>query len=79
MGALVILKILMAICGSDGKIFADGHEKTCPSCNGTGLKSRLSPLGTMLISPSTKFDAGEVGATQDPLRFVSPDVTTLEF
>ena len=62
-----------------GTILIDGVEKTCSSCNGSGLKSRLSPLGTLLINPATKFDAGEVNATQDPLRFVSPDVTTLEF
>lgn len=64
---------------ADGTLLIDGVTKKCPSCHGTGLKSRLSPLGTMLISPSTKFDAGETNATQDPLRFVSPDVTTLEF
>mgnify|MGYP000911877936 CR=1 FL=1 len=62
-----------------GNILVEGIEKTCPSCNGSGLKSRLSPLGTLLINPATKFDAGEVNATQDPLRFISPDVTTLEF
>jgi hypothetical protein len=64
---------------TDGTMSIEGIAKTCPSCHGTGLKSRLSPLGAMLINPSTKFEAGEVNATQDPLRFVSPDVTTLEF
>jgi hypothetical protein len=66
------------MCDS-GSLYINGVTKSCPSCNGSGLKSRLSPLGTLLISPSTKFGEGETNSTQDPLRFISPDVTTLEF
>lgn len=63
----------------DGKITIEGVEKTCPSCHGQGLKSRISPLGTLLINPSTKFEQGEEKSTVDPLKYVSPEVHTLEF
>lgn len=66
----------------DGGIIRNGElgkEKTCTACSGSGLKSRLSPLGTLLLQPQTKFAEGEAKSTQDPLKFVSPDVTTLEF
>lgn len=63
----------------DGKLIVEGVEKTCSSCNGQGLKSRISPLGTLLINPSTKFEQGEEKSTVDPLKYVSPEVHTLEF
>lgn len=67
------------IC-TDGKIInEEGVEKVCSSCNGSGLKSRLSPIGTLLINPSTKFETGEEKATQAPLQYIAPEVTTLEF
>lgn len=71
---------------SKGNICQEGkitdHEmtqKTCPQCNGIGLKSRISPLGTLLLNPSTKFSSGEQTSNQDPLKYVSPEVHTLEF
>lgn len=63
----------------EGYIDFEGQRKTCPSCNGIGLKSRISPLGTLLLNPTTKFVAGEEKATQDPLKYISPEVHTLEF
>jgi hypothetical protein len=66
------------IC-SEGRIIANGIEKTCPSCNGIGLKSRISPLGTLLLNPTTKFAVGEEKSTQDPLKYVSPEIHTLDF
>lgn len=62
-----------------GNIINNGHLKACPSCNGIGLKSRISPLGTLLLNPSTKFAIGEEKSTQDPLKYISPEVHTLEF
>lgn len=51
----------------------------CPSCHGSGLKSRLSPLGTLLIKPQTDEDpVGEAGIT-NPMQFVSPSTDTLTF
>ena len=64
---------------SEGQISVDGLLRSCPSCNGIGLKSRISPLGTLLLNPSTKFAVGEEKSTQDPLKYVSPEVHTLDF
>lgn len=66
------------IC-TEGQISVDGNLKICPSCNGIGLKSRISPLGTLLLNPTTKFAVGEEKTTQDPLKYVSPEVHTLDF
>lgn len=64
----------------EGKIInGEGIEYKCTSCNGSGLKSRLSPVGTLLLNPSTKFESGEEKATQAPLQYISPEVHTLEF
>lgn len=64
----------------DGKLIGEnGQETKCPSCSGSGLKSRLSPVGTLLLNPSTKFENGEEKATQAPLQYISPEVHTLEF
>jgi len=57
----------------------EGERKTCPSCNGQGLKSRLGPLRTLLIRPTTKMEQGEEKSSLPPLQYISPDVTTLEF
>lgn len=62
-----------SITNKDNKIYA------CPSCHGTGLKSRISPLGTMLLKPKTRLEDGDSTFTQKPLEYVSPEVTTLEF
>lgn len=67
-----------AIC-DEGRINFEGKVKTCPSCNGIGLKSRISPLGTLLLNPTTKFVVGEEKTTQEPLKYISPEVHTLEF
>lgn len=55
------------------------YSNTCPSCHGSGLQGRISPLGTLLIKPKTKFEEGEVGNSMPPLSYVSPEVTSLEF
>jgi len=57
-----------------------GTRKTCPSCGGTGLKSRLSPMGVLLIKPPTTDDrGGDLKTTSKPIEFVSPSVETLDF
>ena len=64
----------------DGKIFSnDGEEKVCPSCNGSGMKARISPLGTILLRPkSSTLPDGESSADA-AFKFHSPEVTTLDF
>lgn len=65
---------------NDGKIINEsGTEHVCNVCSGTGLKSRISPLGTLLLNPTTKFEVGEEKSTQAPLQYISPEIHTLEF
>jgi hypothetical protein len=67
----------------NGKIQIHGEggmiEKICPSCSGTGMKARISPLGTILLRPkSHMLPDGEISAGE-AFKFHSPDVSTLDF
>lgn len=58
----------------------DSPERVkCSACMGTGLKSRLTPLGTMLIKPGSKLEESEGIKPSEAIYYVSPDVTSLEF
>lgn len=64
-----------------GKLFdTKGIEHgTCSSCGGSSVKSRISPLGSLLLKPDTGFGGdGGIDPTK-ALQFVSPDTVTLEF
>ena len=50
----------------------------CSACQGSGLKSRLSPMGTLLIKPKGSFDEGEIKPS-DAIYYVSPDTASLQF
>lgn len=62
-----------------GHLHGVDYIKTCPSCNGSGLRSRISALGTLLIAPKKISSEGDTGLSQKPLEYVSPEVQTLEF
>lgn len=51
----------------------------CPSCKGAGVKSRISPLGVMLLKPKDPLNDGDSTFSGEPLKYVSPETTTLEF
>lgn len=53
-------------------------SKLCNNCGGSGLRSRLSPTGELLLHPISRENEGE-GNINNPLSYVSPEVTTLEF
>lgn len=56
------------------------HSKKCPNCNGVGLVSRLGALETMLIKPEVRGqNESELRSSQEPLKYISPEVHTLEF
>lgn len=67
----------------DGVIQKTVDEKlisaACPSCHGSGLKSRISPLGDFLIRPKSGSLADDNITPDQALKYSSPDVTTLEF
>jgi hypothetical protein len=66
---------------NDGQIFdpINGGYRTCGSCSGSGVKSRFSPTGMLLIKPKTSISEGDTGLSGDYLKFVSPPMETLNF
>ena len=66
---------------NDGQIFdpINGGYRTCGSCNGSGVKSRFSPTGMLLIKPRTSLSEGDTGLSGEYLKFVSPPMDTLTF
>lgn len=66
----------------DGGRFYDSAMqgyKTCTSCQGSGLRSRLSPLGVLLIKPPSSTQPGDTALPGEPLKFVAPDTDTPRF
>lgn len=65
---------------SGGTLYSKDQVKIsiCPSCNGSGLKSRITPLGQILIKPKTNGEEQEMKAS-DAIYSHSTDTTTLEF
>ena len=66
----------------DGGRFYDSAlqgYKTCSSCNGSGLRSRLSPLGVLLIKPPSSTQPGDTALPGEPLKFVAPDTDAPRF
>jgi hypothetical protein len=65
----------------DGQIFdpINGGYRTCSSCNGSGVKSRFSPTGMLLIKPKTALSDGDSALSGEYLKFVSPPMDTLNF
>lgn len=64
-----------------GKIFnpSTGKEIICPACNGTQLKSRLSPLGVMLLKQTGHTEIGDNVTATNAMAFVAPDPAILVF
>jgi hypothetical protein len=66
-------------CDGGKLIDSKGIDRgTCSSCGGSGVKSRISPLGSLLINPSMLSGENTIDPTK-ALQFVSPDTVTLEF
>lgn len=64
-----------------GKIFDSntGITKECPACGGTGLKSRVSVMGTVLIRGKSRENPDGEISTDAAFKYVSPDISTLDF
>ena len=52
-----------------------GH---CPECHGSGMKVRVSPMGTYLLRPKQGQDEGDT-SFRNPVEYVSPDREILDF
>lgn len=68
-----------SIC-SGGQVYDSVTQSLieCPSCKGIGSKSRISPMGVMLLRPKTSTQDGDSTFSGDPLKYVSPETHTLE-
>lgn len=54
-------------------------SKPCRSCNGSGLKSRLSPLGQMIITAGDGIKPGDNQLSGKPVEYVAPGTEILNF
>jgi hypothetical protein len=62
-------------CGGTGHVYEGTVKISCPECSGTGLNSRLSPTGVILINPKQNIvDQGDAAISSKPLEFISPGV-----
>jgi hypothetical protein len=57
----------------------NGGYRSCPACNGSGVRSRFSPSGMLLVRPKTSTSEGDSGLSGEYLKFVSPPMDTLKF
>ena len=66
---------------NDGQIYdpINGGYRTCGSCNGSGVRSRFSPTGLLLIKPKTSLSDGDGNLSGEYIKFVSPPMDTLTF
>jgi len=62
----------------DGKIASELGFVDCPSCSGTGMKVRTSPMKTYLLKSEKGQDKGDT-SFPTPIGFISPETHTLEF
>lgn len=65
----------------DGRVYDGSLERytTCSACQGSGLRSRLSPLGILLIKPPSNTQPGDTNLPGEPLKFIAPDTDAPRF
>lgn len=56
----------------------EGNRTQCPNCKGSGLLSRVSPIGELLLKPQSRTDQGDSNMSE-PLKYVAPDTKVLEY
>ncbi len=66
---------------NDGHVFdsVSGEDINCPSCKGSGLLNRVSPLGQMLLFPEDMFTQGESKVSVKPYEVIDPSTGSSEF
>lgn len=63
----------------NGSVQGGITKKQCPSCHGSGLKDRVSPMGVLLLSKEDWSGSGDKAFADRAMYYVSPDVSALEF
>lgn len=53
--------------------------RVCPQCDGSGLKSRISPMGVMLLKPPDRDGENEGKLSQKAMEYVSPNPDILKY
>lgn len=66
-------------CESGYISYPDQTRRPCPSCHGSGLKDRVSPLGVLLLSKEDWSGSGDKSFADKAMYYVSPDVDALDF
>lgn len=70
-------------CGGAGYFhdYTNGDKNmiTCKGCNGSGLRDRVSPSGTMLLKPEAIGEKSELISSQPAMQYVAPSVDVPKF
>jgi len=69
----------MLTCDGGYHYQMSGHKSICPECNGSGLKDRVSPYGTLLIKPQTSTQAGDNISPDSAIFYAAPSTETPRF
>jgi len=69
----------MLTCDGGYHYLMNGHKSICPECNGSGLKDRVSPYGTLLIKPQTSTQAGDNISPDSAIFYAAPSTETPRF
>lgn len=70
-----------ACSGGYVPVIKDGMQdgrKVCPSCHGSGLKQRVSPMGTYLLKPKEGNAEGDTSFAK-PVEYISPSTDAGKF
>jgi hypothetical protein len=59
--------------------YPDQTRRKCGSCQGSGLKDRVSPMGVLLLGPEDWSGKGDTPFSDRAMYYVSPDVEALRF
>jgi hypothetical protein len=69
------------IC-QNGQVFDTVKQANiqCPSCHGSGMKTRLSPTGLLLLKPRSSMSPNDAGfENAKPVEYVSPDPSIMDW
>lgn len=55
-----------------------GGHVYCPACGGVGLRSRITPLGELLLKPKSRENAGDELTADEAMKFAAPSKDMFE-
>ena len=69
----------MLTCDGGFHYLMNGQKSICSECNGSGLRDRVSPYGTLLIKPQTSTQAGDNISPDSAIFYAAPSTETPRF